>query len=70
MRPNIFRCPLPKELSISRSEIFKKRKEKGTKYKKILGKVKKTGKKLINVSFGLTCIHTQTTVGENTNISL
>ena len=51
-------------------KFSKKEKKKGPNIKKILGKVKKTGKKLTNVSFGLTCIHTQTTVGEKTNISL
>ena len=51
-------------------KFSKKRKEKGTKYKKNIRKGEKNRKKLTNVSLGLTCIHTQTTVGEKTNISL
>ena len=52
-------------------KFSKKEKKKGPNIKKNIRKgEKKTGKKLTNVSFGLTCIHTQTTVGEKTNISL
>ena len=46
----VFRCSLPKAMSISRSKIFRKKKKKGTEDEKIIGDLRFTLPKAISIS--------------------